>query len=105
MYISLLSAIELGEFMLIFATVNPSLAINMVKTLQGYSSHSYFLSSVIKVIKTKNHLGSTEQPGCFQRTQLGSSRNQDCYKESSLLACQNFPCCNYFILLLVYSLL
>lgn len=26
--------------MLILATVNPSLAINMVKVLQGYSSHS-----------------------------------------------------------------
>lgn len=26
--------------MLMLATVNPSLAINMVKTLQGYSSHS-----------------------------------------------------------------
>lgn len=31
---------DLGEFMLILATVNPSLAIKLVKTLQGYSSHS-----------------------------------------------------------------
>lgn len=34
------SSKDLGEFMMILATVNPSLAIKMAKTLQGYSLHS-----------------------------------------------------------------
>lgn len=54
---------ELGEFVLMLATVNPSLAINVVRTLQGSSSHS-----ISSDLSGDQGLITTEQPGCFQRT-------------------------------------